>query len=97
MSCKYETEWCKTHAHCETCSHYEVSNLTSTQSSEVKLNSYNATFRVPKEIARVKLCGEAITFHFYDNDPMPFEAPTKEQRENLKKTFGIVVELIDKD
>lgn len=50
--------------------------------------------RVPKIIARVRLCG-GLTFNF--DDTMQFEMPTKEQRENLKKTFGIEVELVDED
>lgn len=49
--------------------------------------------RVPKTIARVKLCGGALTFNF--DDTMQFEMPTKEQCENLKKTFGIEVELVN--
>lgn len=49
--------------------------------------------RVPKVIARVKMCGGALTFEF--NDTMQFEMPTKEQCENLKKTFGIEVELVE--
>ena len=53
----------------------------------------NATIRVPKTIARVKLCGGALTFNF--DDTMNFEMPTKEQCENLKKTFGIEVELVE--
>ena len=51
------------------------------------------TIRVPKVIARVKLCGGALTFNF--DDTMQFEMPTEEQRENLKKTFGIEVEWVD--
>ena len=53
--------------------------------------------KVPKTIARVKLCGGALTFNFYDTDTVPFEMPTKEQCENLKKTFGIEVELVDEE
>lgn len=49
--------------------------------------------RVPKPIARVKLCGGALTFTF--DDTMQFEMPTKEQCENLKKTFGIEVEAVE--
>lgn len=49
--------------------------------------------RVPKTIARVKLCGGALTFNI--DDAMNFEMPTEEQRENLKKTFGIEVELVE--
>ena len=49
--------------------------------------------RTPKVIARVKMCGGALTFEF--DDTMQFEMPTKEQCENLKKTFGIEVELIE--
>lgn len=56
-----------------------------------------AAFRIPKVIARIKLCGGALTFNFYDTDPVPFEMPTEEQRENLKKTFGIEVEWVNKD
>lgn len=53
--------------------------------------------REPKVIARVKLCGGALTFNFYDTDPIKFEMPTEEQRENLKKTFGIEVEWVNED
>lgn len=55
------------------------------------------SIRVPKVIARIKLCGGALTFNFYDTDTVPFEMPTKEQCENLKKTFGIEVELVDEE
>jgi len=48
-----------------------------------------------KEIARIKICGGGLTFTITDN--MQFEMPTKEQCENLKKTFGIEVELIEKE
>lgn len=51
--------------------------------------------KVPKEIARIKICGGGLTFTIFDN--MQFEMPTEEQCENLKKTFGIEVELIEKD
>lgn len=63
-----------------------------------KLNSEDADkfkIRVPKTIARVKMCGGALTFDF--NDTMQFEMPTEEQRENLKKTFGIEVEWVNED
>lgn len=49
--------------------------------------------RVPKTIARIKICGGGLTFTITDN--MQFEMPTKEQCENLKKTFGIEVELVN--
>ena len=51
--------------------------------------------RIPKEIARIKICGGGLTFTIYDT--MQFEMPTEEQRENLKKTFGIEVELINEE
>ena len=51
--------------------------------------------RVPKTIARVKMCGGALTFNF--DDTMQFEMPTEEQRENLKKTFGIEVEWVNEE
>lgn len=63
-----------------------------------KLNLEDADelrIRVPKTIARVKLCGGALTFNF--DDTMQFEMPTEEQRENLKKTFGIEVEWVNED
>ena len=53
------------------------------------------TIRAPKIVARVKLCGGALTFNF--DDTMQFEMPTEEQRENLKKMFGIEVELVNED
>ena len=49
--------------------------------------------RVPKVIARIKICGGGLTFTI--TDCMQFEMPTEEQCENLKKTFGIEVELVD--
>lgn len=51
--------------------------------------------RIPKVVARVKLCGGALTFNF--DDTMQFEMPTKEQCENLKKTFGIEVEWLSEE
>lgn len=49
--------------------------------------------RIPKTIARIKICGGGLTFTI--DDTMQFEMPTEEQRENLKKTFGIEVELVE--
>lgn len=57
--------------------------------------AYKSAVRVPKTVARVKLCGGALTFNF--DDTMQFEMPTEEQRENLKKTFGIEVEWVNED
>lgn len=51
--------------------------------------------RIPKVIAKVKLCGGALTFNF--DDTMQFEMPTKEQCKNLKKTFGIEVEWLGEE
>lgn len=48
--------------------------------------------KVPKVIAKIKICGGGLTFTITDN--MQFEMPTKEQCENLKKIFGIEVELV---
>lgn len=48
---------------------------------------------VPKIIARIKICGGGLTFNI--DDTMQFEMPTEEQCENLKKTFGIEVELVE--
>lgn len=57
--------------------------------------NYDGTLilRVPKEIARIKICGGGLTFSITDD--MQFEMPTAEQCENLKKTFGIEVELVE--
>ena len=49
--------------------------------------------RQPKVIAKIKICGGGLTFTITDD--MQFEMPTEEQCENLKKTFGIEVELVD--
>lgn len=51
--------------------------------------------RVPKVIAKIKICGGGLTFTITDD--MQFEMPTKEQCENLKKTFGIEVESINEE
>ena len=50
--------------------------------------------KVSKVIARIKICGGGLTFIITDD--MQFEMPTEEQCENLKKIFGIEVELVDK-
>lgn len=75
----------------------KYSDLVNAESSEYISASYicdnSVMIKVPKEIARIKMCGGALTFII--NDTMQFEMPTEEQRENLKKTFGITVELID--
>ena len=94
MSCKHETEWCKDHAHCETCGYYETENLTTATSAMIATDG-SMYVRVPKDIARIKICGGGLTFII--NDTMQFEMPTEEQRENLKKTFGIEVEWINED
>lgn len=53
------------------------------------------TVKMQKTIARIKICGGGLTFTITDD--MEFEMPTEEQRENLKKTFGIEVELVEED
>lgn len=58
-------------------------------------NDDTMKIRIPKVVARVKLCGGALTFNF--DDTMQFEMPTKEQCENLKKTFGIEVEWLGEE
>ena len=50
------------------------------------------TSKQPKAIARISICGGGLTFTITDD--MQFEMPTEEQCKNLKKTFGIEVELI---
>ena len=49
--------------------------------------------REPRVIAKIKICGGGLTFTITDD--MQFEMPTEEQCKNLKKTFGIEVELVD--
>lgn len=56
-------------------------------------NFYINTLSLPKTVAKVKLCGGAITVAITDD--MQYELPTEEQCENLKKTFGIEVEKIE--
>lgn len=51
----------------------------------------SAEIRVPKKVAIVKLLGGAIRFEI--NDYMQYVLPTEEQRENLKKVFGIEIEV----
>ena len=53
------------------------------------------TIREPRVIAKIKICGGGLTFTI--TDIMQFEMPTEEQRENLKKTFGIEVELVNEE
>lgn len=56
----------------------------------ININNNTFTIKNPKIVAKVKLCGGGITFIITDD--MQFEMPTEEQRENLKKTFGIEIE-----
>lgn len=49
--------------------------------------------REPRVIAKIKICGGGLIFTITDD--MQFEMPTEEQCKNLKKTFGIEVELVD--
>ena len=51
-----------------------------------------ACIRVPKEIAKITVCG-ALTFTI--TDMMAFTPPTEEQRKNLKDMFCIDVEILD--
>lgn len=53
------------------------------------------TIKVPKEIARIKLCGGVLVFQITED--MKFEMPTEEQRANLKQLFGIEVELVNEE
>lgn len=67
---------------------------------EVDLSGYIScggtfTLRAPKVIAKIKICGGGLTFTITDD--MQFEMPTEEQRENLKKTFGIEVEAVNEE
>lgn len=59
------------------------------------INYCREVIRIPETVAYVKLCGGAITFEITDD--MDYKIPTEEQRENLKKTFGIEVELVDEE
>ena len=72
------------------------SNVYTAKNYKLKLEySDKSKMRVPKTVARVKLFGGALTFNF--DDTMHFEMPTEEQRENLKKTFGIEVEWVNEE
>lgn len=51
-----------------------------------------ASIRVPKEIAKITVCG-ALTFTI--TDMMAFTLPTKEQRKNLKDMLCIDVEILE--
>ena len=50
------------------------------------------SLKQPKVIARVRICGG---LNFSITEDMEFEMPTEEQRKNLRKTFGIEVELVE--
>ena len=47
----------------------------------------------PKVIARIKLCGGAVTINI--NETMAWEKPTDEQIKNLHDLFCIDVEILD--
>ncbi len=46
-----------------------------------------------KTVAKVKILGGAITISIPDD--IEYEIPTEEQRENLKKVFGIDIEVME--
>ena len=48
-----------------------------------------ASIRIPKRVATIKLCGGALTF--YIDDTMQWQRPTDEQIYNLKNLFAIEV------
>lgn len=51
-----------------------------------------AGIRVPREIAKITVCGALI---LTITDIMAFTPPTEEQRKNLKDMFCIEVEILD--
>ena len=68
------------------------------QASQIVVGRFNPKYgeiRVPKTIAIVKLLGGAIRLKI--SDSVEYEIPTEEQRENLKKVFGIDIEVLEDD
>lgn len=57
-------------------------------------DSHLCKIYVPKKLAVIKIAG--VPFEIYDNCK-DFSMPTEEQRKNLKKLFGIEVELVKED
>ena len=53
----------------------------------------SATIYNPKVIARIKLCGGAVTINV--DETMAWEKPTDEQIKNLHDFFCIDVEILD--
>ena len=53
-----------------------------------------ATIYNPKVIARIKLCGGAVTINV--DDTMAWKKPTDEQIKNLHDLFCIDVEILDR-
>ena len=53
----------------------------------------SATIYNPKVIARIKLCGGAVTINV--DETMAWEKPTDEQIKNLHDLFCIDVEILD--
>jgi hypothetical protein len=49
----------------------------------------NPTLYIPKKVAHIKLCGDALTFVI--NETVNFIMPTEEQRKNLKEMLCIEV------
>ena len=62
---------------------------------DYKINFADLVIKCPKVIAKIKICGGGLTFTITDD--MQFEMPTEEQRQNLKKLFGIEVELVNEE
>ena len=51
-----------------------------------------ASIRVPKEIAKITICG---AFTLVVTDMMAFTPPTEEQRKNLKEMLCIDVDILE--
>lgn len=56
--------------------------------------SEDITIYNPKVIARIKLCGGAVTIDI--NEAMAWEKPTDDQIKNLHDLFCIDVEILDR-
>lgn len=62
--------------------------------SKIKLDTVTgvASIRVPKEIAKITICG---AFTLVVTDMMAFTPPTEEQRKNLKEMLCIDVDILE--
>lgn len=71
----------------------EIKAFEKTRKELYKDSIAGMNLRIPKVLARIHLCGDAMVFDI--NEDINFKLPTEEQRKNLKEMLCIDFELLE--